>query len=155
MSGLSRNTPMPPRTAPLQARTPLERSAGLPGSWGPQRRVPLRQVSERRRAENRQRRKMIGELYPERPLCCVYELSQVQPGLVPEKVLARCGRWADDVHEPLSRARRGSIVDPGNMTSPCRPCHSALTFTPESELGWAYAADLLRHSWDRPEGGAA
>jgi len=98
---------------------------------------------------------MIGALYPERPLCCVYELSQREPGLVPETVIARCGRWADDVHEPLTRARGGGIADPANSAAPCRSCHSVLTFAPTSELNWAYCAGLLRHSWDRPEGGAA
>ncbi len=30
----------------------------------------------------------------------------------------------------------------------CRPCHDEVTFRPESELGWAYDAGLLRHSWE-------
>ena len=47
---------MPPRTAPLRARTPLESTPGLSRSQGPERRVPLRQVSPGRARENRQRR---------------------------------------------------------------------------------------------------
>lgn len=96
---------------------------------------------------------MVAALWPERPLCAVYALSQDNPGLIPDKVLSQCGRWADDVHEPLTRARGGSIVDPGNAVPPCRPCHDVLTFRPESELGWAYDLGLLAHSWDAPKAG--
>lgn len=62
---------------------------------------------------------------------------------------------ADDIHEPLTRARGGSIVDPDNQAPLCRPCHDEVTFRPESELGWAYAIGLLVHSWDADRTGAA
>jgi hypothetical protein len=55
---------------------------------------------------------------------------------------------ADDLHEPLTRARGGSITDKGNQVPLCRPCHDEITFSPESELQWAYDAGLLVHSWD-------
>jgi hypothetical protein len=58
---------------------------------------------------------------------------------------------ADDVHEPLTRARGGSITDPGNAVPLCRQCHDEITFQPESELGWAYDLGLLRHSWERTD----
>ena len=119
---------------------PLERTGSL------QRRTGIRPVSGKRRAENQQRRAMIAVLYPERPLCVVYSLFQFYPDSIPAEVILRCGRWADDVHEPLTRARGGSITDPGNASAPCRSCHHALTFTPTSELAWAYALGLLRHS---------
>ena len=96
---------------------------------------------------------MVAALWPERPLCVVYALSQARPGAVPDEVIGRCGRWADDVHEPLTRARGGGIADPGNAVVPCRPCHDEVTFRPESELGWAYQAGLLRHSWDARKDG--
>jgi 5-methylcytosine-specific restriction endonuclease McrA len=90
-------------------------------------------ASARRKTENRQRRKMVAGLFGgERPPCR-------RPG---------CTRLADDVHEPLTRARGGSITDPANAVPLCRPCHDEVTFRPESELGWAYDAGLLRHSWD-------
>jgi hypothetical protein len=66
-----------------------------------------------------------------------------------------CTRLADDLHEPLTRARGGSITDPGNAKPVCRPCHDEITFRPESELGWAYEAGLLVHSWDAPSAGEA
>lgn len=38
----------------------------------------------------------------------------------------RCQSDAVDVHEPLTRARGGSIVDPNNALAACRPCHDAI-----------------------------
>lgn len=99
----------------------------------------IKPVSDKRRAENRQRRKMADRLYPERPKCAV-------PG---------CPNLADDLHEPKSRARGGSIVSEGNQVPLCRyPHHDDLTFRPESELAWAYEIGLLVHSWDSPDGAA-
>lgn len=98
----------------------------------------MKQVSARRARQNRERRAMVTRLYPERPPCA-------RPA---------CPRMADDIHEPLTRARGGSIVDPGNQVPLCRPCHDEVTFRPESELGWAYEIGLLVHSWDA-KGGAA
>ena len=135
----------------FERRTPLARGKGLERGAGLVRRAPLRAVSLARQAENRLRRAMVRQLFPERPLCVVYDLFQQDPGLVPHEVINGCGRWADDVHEPLTRGRGGSITDPQNAVTPCRPCHEVLTVTPDSELQWAYAAGLIRHSW----GGAA
>lgn len=128
---LSRRTAPLKRTARLQRGGWPEKDAGL-ARTAPQRSAGLRPVSAKRRAENRERRRVAGALWPERPPCG-------RPG---------CGRLADDVHEPLTRARGGSITDPGNMIPLCRPCHDELTFTPESELGWAYELGLLVHSWE-------
>lgn len=106
-----------------------------------QRHQRLRPVSLRRQAENRQRRAMVDGLFGgERPLCAVWEA--LQPGW--------CTRWADDLHEPLTRARGGSITDPDNAVPLCRACHDRITFRPESELQWAYDMGLLIHSWDAP-----
>jgi hypothetical protein len=123
--------------------TVLPYSTLTPGEpWGRRaaaRRKPLRAVSARRQAENRKRRKLAAELYQERPRCSV----------------PWCPDLADDIHEILSRARSGGIItDPGLWVPLCRRCHDLITFTPESELGWAYEAGVLRHSWDAA-GGAA
>lgn len=101
-------------------------------------RKPIKPVSDKRRAENRERRAMIKRLYPDRPHCA-------RPA---------CTRLADDIHEPLTRARGGSITDPGNQVPLCRTCHDEITFRPESELQWAYDVGLLRHSWDASGGTA-
>lgn len=110
----------------MNRRTRLARTRRL------QARTPLKPVSDKQQRKNRERRAMAGRLYPERPRCG-------RPG---------CRRMADDLHEPLTRARGGSIVDPANQVPLCRPCHDEVTFRPESELGWAYDCGLLRHSWD-------
>lgn len=102
----------------------------------------LRAVSVKRQRENRERRAMVAAMTGgERPLCAAW--LAVQPEW--------CTRWADDAHEPLSRARLGSITDPANCRFLCRACHDVITFRPESELQWAYDAGLLVHS----RGGAA
>jgi hypothetical protein len=134
---------------------PLKRGKPMKAGRPMKRTTALSPVSDRRRGQNRERRAMVASMFPERPLCVIYTLSQDNPGIIPGKVLDRCERWADDVHEPLTRARGGSIVDPGNAVPPCRPCHDALTFKPESELGWAYDLGLLVHSWDAPKAGEA
>jgi 5-methylcytosine-specific restriction endonuclease McrA len=120
------------RTSRLQARTGLERKSAA------MRRVPLRSVSDKRRAENRERAAMLRQMFPEPVLCA-------RPG---------CTRLAQDAHEPLTRARGGSITDPENVRGLCRPCHDEVTFRPESELGWAYDCGLLVHSWDANRGAA-
>lgn len=101
------------------------------GVTGLERRTRMRRVSKRRLAVNRQRRKMANEHFPKHPMCAV-------PG---------CRRPADDLHEVLSRARGGSIVDPANCKPLCRPHHNEIT---DTEPAWAYELGLLRHSWDQP-----
>lgn len=107
----------------LSRRTPLRRGGPL------QRRTPLRSVSPRRAAEARRRRELIAELFG---------------GITPPCARPGCTRQAVDIHEPLTRARGGSITDPGNWVPLCRPCHDEITLGP----AWAYEAGLLIHSWD-------
>jgi hypothetical protein len=135
-----------PRKKPLARTVQLQRSGQRAGTvplanhTTPQRRAGIKPVSAKRAAENRQRRAMVDDLFKgERPLCAV----------------PWCGQWADDLHEPLTRARGGSITDRENCIPLCRKHHDDITFRPESELGWAYQLGLLVHSWDAPAGGAA
>ena len=105
------------------------RTALVPGE-PPVRHAPLPQVSRKRARENRQRRAMADQQWPDgRPRC----------------VVPWCKRLADDLHEPLTRARGGSITDPDNAVPLCRPCHDEIG----DEPGWAYDLVLLAHSWDR------
>lgn len=85
--------------------------------------------SKKRRKANRERSAMVKELWPDGAPC----------------VVPFCGRWAQDPHEPLTRARRGSITDPDNVVPTCRTHNSELT----NEPAWGYALDLLIHSWDQ------
>lgn len=87
----------------------------------------LRAQSKKRKAENRERRKVAHATFGTDPVCA-------RPG---------CSRWADDCHEPLTRARGGSITDPENMAPLCRSCHDELNDEPQ----WAYDIGLLKHSW--------
>lgn len=135
----------------LQRRTPLARGRGLSPGKGLVRSAPLKAVSAARRVENRARRAMVRELFGEQPLCVVYDLYQVSPELIPAEVIARCGRWADDVHEPLFRSRLGSITEAENARPLCRDCHSWVHAN-EAE---ASALGLAVHSWDASKGGAA
>lgn len=59
---------------------------------------------------------------------------------------ARCGtQKATEVHELLSRARGGSILDPDNCVPLCHTCHSWITTNPKQATldGW------LRNSWEK------
>ena len=112
------------RRAPLVARTPLHRGKPL------ERKSPLLpQVSRKRAREIRERRTMLQAKYPGITLCEV----------------PFCNRGADDAHEPLTRARGGSITDPENVKAVCRPHHDEITF---EEPEWAYDLGFLVHSWD-------
>jgi 5-methylcytosine-specific restriction endonuclease McrA len=105
---MRRKTPLR-STSVLTARTPLRKSQG--------RHARIKPVSDKRRAENRQRRKMADEVFGPAPECGI-------------RWDADCRGLADDLHELLSRARLGSITDPENCVPACRPCHSNLTGNP-------------------------
>lgn len=128
---MNRNAPLRRRAPlgrgkPLQCRTPLKRTGQL------KRGKPLPLVSKKRAAQIRVRRAMLLAKYPGIVLCEV----------------PYCNRVADDAHEPLTRARGGSITDPENVKAVCRPHHDEITF---EEPEWAYDLGFLAHSW----GGAA
>lgn len=126
----------------MNRRTRLARAgknAAAGRAWNstfPARGQGLRPVSARRARENRERRTMITRWADGSPPVCVV-WAAIRPDW--------CARWADDAHEQLSRARLGSITDPGNVTLLCRACHDLITFRPESELGWAFRLGLVRH----------
>jgi hypothetical protein len=103
-------------------------------------RRPIRAVSAKRATQNRQRAAMADRLWPDRREGTVM-CSCGRPD---------CHRRADDLHEPLSRARGGSITDEANARPLARECHDEITLGPD----WAYEAGLLVHSWDA-SGGAA
>jgi len=145
---LARTSRLLPGTKPLQPGQPPARHTPLTGSApreGAARGKGLQPVSAKRRAENRERAAMADRLWPDR------REGTVMCGCGrPE-----CNRPAVDLHEPLTRARGGSITDVANAIPLARECHDEITFKPKSELGWAYAAGLLVHSWDADGDGAA
>lgn len=98
------------RGKPLQRRTRLVTRQPLRTHGTLRRGGPLNPVSDKRRKANRERARMAVDVFGANPPC------------------ARCGRPADDLHELLSRARGGSITDPGNCVPLCRDCHDDVTF---------------------------
>lgn len=141
-----KRSPMPRRNTLLQRRAPLGRGTAPDDQAGSQEpggapskeppatpRAGLRARSRKAAAAYRVRRPMLKALADMHPYC-------VRPG---------CNRFADDGHEPLTRARGGSITDPDNVVLLCRPCHDELS----EEPAWAYDLGLLRHSWDAGDRG--
>jgi hypothetical protein len=85
-----------------------------------QRHTPIRRVSPRRRALLGERAALRLRVLLARPVCeAGARLEAALPG-------HRCERDATDVHEPLTRARGGSIVDEANSLAVCRACHDAI-----------------------------
>ena len=75
----------------------------------------LKPVSDKRKKVLVTRRKIVAEVLAERPYC------QAGPRIRDEK--HRCGNLSTDCHEPLTRARGGSITDKNNILAVCRACH--------------------------------
>ena len=74
------------------------------------------------------RRKLVAEILEEHPIC------------------QRCqSRQATEVHEILSRARGGSILDKSNCAALCHQCHFWITTHPVQ----AKAEGWLKNSWDK------
>ncbi len=120
----------PARRTPLRQGKPLERKTPLKQGGNLDRTTPIKAQSQKRQRENRQRRAMANAMFP----------NGTPPCIVPW-----CGQWADDLHEPLTRARQGSITDPDNAVPTCRRHNSELT----EEPGWGYDLHLLVHKWDQ------
>ena len=75
-----------------------------------------------------ERRKLVEEMLEEFSLC------------------ERCGiKPSSEVHEVLSRARGGDILDKSNCRALCHMCHFWITTNPAEALktGW------LKNSWDK------
>jgi hypothetical protein len=94
------------------------------------RRTPLRVRSKKTAVVYRTRRKLVDRVLRTRPVCEV----------------PWCIHPSEDVHEPLTRARGGSILDETNTKAVCRMHHDLIHLEPE----WAYELGFLVHSWDRP-----
>ncbi|HXH77150.1 MAG TPA: hypothetical protein VNJ48_01470 [Nocardioides sp.] len=75
-----------------------------------------------------ERCRLVADLLAERPWCEV--------------------PWCEDrstaVHEPLTRARGGDILDRDNCRCVCDPHHAEI----HTEAPWVYALGFLVHSWD-------
>lgn len=105
---------------------------GLPLRTAPLRRTGrLRPRSAKTARTYVQRRVLVAALMAEHSVCQV-------PG---------CHRPSIDIHEALTRARGGSVLDPGNCRAVCREHHDEIHGEPD----WAYELGFLSHSWDVAE----
>jgi len=120
------------KRSPLRRGKALERRVPLQGGSPPKRRTPLRPGSIKRQRETRERRRMIEAKYGTGPVVCE---------------VPWCTNLATDPHEPLTRARGGSITDPDNVRAVCPPCHQVIT---DRQPAWAYRLGFLVHSWEAP-----
>lgn len=101
-------------------RSPLKRFTGL------KRRTPLKARSAKRELLYESRRALVARLLLERPYCEVcHEEASVH------------------IHEVLSRARGGSILDESNCLAVGSSCHRRIHDNPK----WAEAHGLLKPSW--------
>lgn len=111
----------------LRRRSPMPRSSKpLQRGCEPMRRSRLNPVSDKRRAENRERTAALAPLRAAQPWC------------------SRCGATGVglDAHELLSRARGGSITDLANIVLLCRADHTWVTEHPVEAAaeGWVLRA---------------
>ena len=100
-------------------------------------RFKLNPVSKKRQALNVKRRMFVHQILEQRPECEAHI----------ERI---CSHYACDVHEILTRARGGSILDEQNVLALCRNCHAFITGHPafSQEHGftvhsWSTSADLI------------
>lgn len=82
------------------------------------RRTPLKAKSAKTAKRDRNRAKFRREQLADRPHC-----EARQTIWTAEPTWSGCTRWATDLHEPLTRARGGSVLDPANTIATCRQCH--------------------------------
>lgn len=99
----------------LERRTPLKRGGPLPRSSTLK---PRSAARERAYRGPDGRRALVARMLAEHPVCQVQWVCR--------------GARAQDVHERLSRARGGNILDPvqAHMVTACRPCHDRVTTHP-------------------------
>jgi len=103
-----------------------------------QRRTPLRRVSLKRQRLMQQRRVFVADQLARRPDCEAGPLIRTgNEAVAGYGATTPCRRRAVDIHEPLTRARGGSILDPANTVAVCRTCHDWIHTHPvaATELG--------------------
>lgn len=83
-------------------------------------RTRIKPRSDKRASEDQERKRVALETFGESPNCGAC-LMLVEVGVFPAQT--GCNGRATEVHEPLTRARGGSITDPANMVPLSRECH--------------------------------
>lgn len=123
------------KRSPLARHTPLAR------------RTPLRPRSAKREALAIERRAFVATILSERPRC-EFPTDGWNPVVRDGTGWTysdgrRCTAAAVDVHEKLTRARGGDILDPSNVQSLCRLHHDYIHSHPR----WATEQGYLVASW--------
>ncbi len=110
----------------------------------------LRPVSAKRAAIADERRAFVARILSERPQCearnYLRPIVATLTGVDQDRVLGAlrgCTWRSVEVHELLSRARGGSIVEDANVASLCHRCHHWVTTEPRL----ATMAGLQRSRW--------
>lgn len=129
---MKRGKPLQRKTA-LNGGAPLRRGSPKRGGTSLSRTARVAPQSAKRQEDAKVRRVLVARLLRDRPQC--------------EARWACQGARAVDVHERLTRARGGSIVDErhGHMIAVCRRCHDHITTHPKD----AEARRLMLPSWHR------
>jgi hypothetical protein len=113
-------------------RTPLKRGEPLKRGGPLKRKTRLVQMSKKRRAISGQRARMVRDELQRRPNCeagpmiwlhrsTIYRIDS--KALMDRDLGNGCVGYSCELHEPLTRARGGSILDPENTVAICRVCH--------------------------------
>lgn len=90
---------------------------------------PLPFRSEKMKATYKERRPLVERLLRERPRCQFEE----------------CNDRSTEIHEVVTRARGGSILDESNCMALCHDHHAYITVNPK----WAQENGYMKHSWER------
>ena len=115
-------------------RTPLIRRTGMKRGKGLSRSKGINAVSDKRKAENRERQKV--------PLL---DYCEAKAAGAPGPCFGQLHR-----HEVLTAARGGSRTDPKNIRTVCDGHNTAISQDVET-MHWACDNGFLRHSWDDKE----
>jgi hypothetical protein len=114
------------RKTPLRSKTPLKRK------------TRLKPVSDKRLALQAKRRTFVREQLDARPHCeagpIISKFYKDNPAYSSNGIQLmryRCNGNSVDIHEPLTRARGGSIVDVDNSMAVCRMCHDWIHHNPQ------------------------
>lgn len=81
-------------------------------------------MSQKRQREQRARRALVERLLAENPRCQAGALIRGHSRS------HACYSFSSDIHEPLTRARGGSILDESNCLAICRSCHDWIHANP-------------------------
>lgn len=89
----------------------------------------LRAVSPKRRPEVTARKKLIAKMKRNGPVLC-----------------ARCGGFADDLHEPGKRSAGADPSDPEQVVAVCRPCHDHIhrNVSESVAAGWLHSVKVVK-----------